>query len=87
MSGFQRLSLIRVTALEKGEKVFSVEVTGARYIDTSATRQKRREEYVHPNVHWRAILVFASLFSLLQTHDTRKANTQPTDCFTVIDQR
>lgn len=63
---------------EKGKSVFSVEVTpDAHYIDISVTRQKRREEYVHSNVHWRAILASASLFLLLQTHDTRKANTQP----------
>jgi hypothetical protein len=59
------------------EKCFPSRLPGAHYIDISATRQKRKEEYVHSNVHWRAILAFASLFLLLQTHDTRKANTQP----------
>ena len=69
------------------EKCFPSRLSSARSIDVSATRQKRREECVHSNVHWRAILAFASLFSLLQMHDTRKANTQPPIVFTVIDQR
>jgi hypothetical protein len=78
MSGFQRLFINLCNGIGEREKCFPSRSPSARSIDHLGNKaEEKGEEYVHSNVHWTAILAFASLFSLLQTHDTRKANTQP----------
>jgi hypothetical protein len=78
MSGFQRLSLICVTALEKREKCFPSRLPDAHYIDISAnkTEEKGRNMYtqMYTGGQFWYLLPYSRFF---KTHDTRKANTQP----------